>query len=155
MKHLVKKKLLKRESSHRKALILNLVCSFLKNEEIVTTKVRAKVASQFTEKLITKAKKFHQTKDKSKKLHYIRLVHRFIKDKEILYKIFVEISPRFLERNGGYTRIYKLGFRATIDSVETYLLRLTVSKTIDERIEWRKNFKELLKEKGYRSLKIT
>ncbi|HOJ62858.1 MAG TPA: 50S ribosomal protein L17 [Spirochaetota bacterium] len=103
MNHLEKFKKLNRTHSHRRALYRNMIESLLKHERITTTVVKAKEIRRIVEKIITRAKE--------KTLSNIRIVNRLIKNKAMLKRLFDEIGPRFVNRNGGYTRIYKLGKR--------------------------------------------
>jgi large subunit ribosomal protein L17 len=84
-------------------MLANLVSSLIAAEGIVTTEAKAKALRPVAEKVITKAKKGG--------LHRHRQVVSFLNDKEIAAKLFDEIGPRYAERNGGYTRILKLGPR--------------------------------------------
>ena len=81
----------------------NLVASLIAAEGIVTTEAKAKAVRPVAEKVITKAKKGG--------IHRHRQVMSFLGDKEMASKLFDEIGPRYAERNGGYTRILKLGPR--------------------------------------------
>mgnify|MGYP003500990095 FL=1 len=81
----------------------NLVSSLIAAEGIVTTEAKAKAVRPIAEKMITKAKKGG--------LHNHRQVVSYLNDKEIAAKLFDEVGPRYAERNGGYTRILKLGPR--------------------------------------------
>jgi len=81
----------------------NLVASLIAAEAIVTTEAKAKALRPVIEKVITKGKKGG--------LHNHRQVVSFIRDKDMASKLFDEIGPRYAERNGGYTRILKLGPR--------------------------------------------
>lgn len=87
-------------TSHRKAMLSNMVTDFFRHERIETTLPKAKELRPFAEKLITTAK----TND----LNARRKVLRVIKDKTVVSKLFDEIAPRFSERPGGYTRILKV-----------------------------------------------
>lgn len=88
--------------SYRKALIRHLAVSLFKYERIITTIARAKACRPFVEKIITLAKKeFSQ--------HRFRLVLSRLQNEHITHKIFKDIAPRFQDRNGGYTRILRLG----------------------------------------------
>ena len=89
--------------THEKAILANLVASLFAAEGIVTTEAKAKALRPVAEKVITKAKKGG--------LHRHRQVVAFIGDKDMTHKLFEEIAPRYAERNGGYTRILKLGPR--------------------------------------------
>ena len=104
MRHLnSKKKLGLTARNHRKAMLSNLVASFIKHKKIKTTHARAKELRRFIEPLITFAKKGD--------LHSRRQVLKKIKHKEIVQTLFNEIAPIYANRPGGYTRITKLGFR--------------------------------------------
>ena len=103
MRHLVKGRKLRRTSSHRKALLRNLVTSFLEKERVKTTLAKAKEARPLAEKMITLAKK--------NTLHTKRQALRFLTKEKTVKTLFEEIGPRFSERPGGYTRIVKIGPR--------------------------------------------
>jgi large subunit ribosomal protein L17 len=103
MRHRRKGRRLGRTSSHRIALLRNLAVSLFRHERIRTTDPKCRELRRFAEKLITKAKKGD--------LHNRRLAARHIQDEEVLQKLFDDLGPRFAERNGGYTRIVKLGPR--------------------------------------------
>ncbi len=90
-------------AAHQKAMFGNLVASLIAAEAIVTTEAKAKALRPVIEKVITKGKKGG--------LHNHRQVVSFIRDKDMAFKLFDEIGPRYAERNGGYTRILKLGPR--------------------------------------------
>lgn len=103
MRHLVKGRKLRRTTSHRKALLRNLVTSFMEKERLKTTLAKAKEARPLAEKMITLAKK--------NTLHTKRQALRFLTKETAVKKLFEEIGPRFTERPGGYTLIVKLGPR--------------------------------------------
>lgn len=90
-------------TKHRKAMFRNMVTDFFRFDKIKTTDTRAKELRRIAEKLITLAK------DAS--LHKRRQAAAYIRDNEVLKKLFDEIAPKFKDRPGGYTRITKLGFR--------------------------------------------
>ena len=115
MRHLVKGKRLRRNTAHRRALLRNLVTSFLEKERIRTTLAKAKATRPLAEKMITLAKK--------NTLHARRQALRFIFKKTVVKKLFDEIGPRFSERPGGYTRIVKVGPRAG-DGADMAILEL-------------------------------
>lgn len=119
MRHLVKGKKLRRNTAHRRALLRNLVTSFLEKERVRTTLAKAKATRPVAEKMITLAKK--------DTLHTRRLALRFIYKKPVVKKLFDEIGPRFSERPGGYTRIVKIGPRAG-DGAEMAILELLGSE---------------------------
>ena len=91
------------DSSHQKAMLGNLVASLVAAEYVVTTEAKAKALRPVAERMITKAKKGG--------VHNQRQVVAFIRDKDMASKLFTEIGPRYASRNGGYTRILKLGPR--------------------------------------------
>ncbi|MEO0258368.1 MAG: 50S ribosomal protein L17 [candidate division WOR-3 bacterium] len=103
MRHNRKTRTLGRNTSHRIAMIKNMVVSLIKNGRIETTEARAKEAKRFAEKMVTLGKKGD--------LHSRRLAFAFLRDDEALQKLFSEIAPKFNNRKGGYTRILKLGNR--------------------------------------------
>jgi large subunit ribosomal protein L17 len=90
-------------SSHQRLMMANLVSSLIAAEGITTTEAKAKALRPVAEKVITKAKKGG--------LHNHRQVVAYLNDKEIAAKLFEDVGPRYAERNGGYTRILKLGPR--------------------------------------------
>jgi large subunit ribosomal protein L17 len=89
--------------SHNRALMANLAAHLIAAEAITTTEAKAKALRPYVEKLVTKAK--HGG------LHRQRIVVARIHDRDMTHKLFAEIGPRYANRNGGYTRILKLGPR--------------------------------------------
>jgi len=102
MRHLNKKNRLARSSSARKALFKSLSGSLIEHEKIVTTKAKGRALKSHIEKLITKAKNKNLTSE--------RFLLRFL-PKPAVRKLLNEIAPRYKERNGGYTRLVKIGRR--------------------------------------------
>ena len=98
------------DAAHQRSMMANLAASLFAAKAIVTTEAKAKFLRPIAEKLITKAKKA-QTDDAARRLHQIRLIQSELRDKEMTHKLVNDIAPRFDERNGGYTRILKLGPR--------------------------------------------
>ena len=94
---------LSRRSAHRRALHRNMVSSLFRHERITTTKQKAMEIRRTAEKLITRAKE--------DTVHNRRETAKWIWDQAVLNKLFTEIGPRMKDRNGGYTRVMKLGFR--------------------------------------------
>ncbi len=92
-----------RATDHRKLMIRNLVTSLLKNGKIETTETRAKETRNAAEKMITLAKRGD--------LHARRQVLAYVTEEDVVTNLFNEIGPKYVDRNGGYTRIYKLGPR--------------------------------------------
>ena len=103
MRHKVAGRRLGRSSAHRKALFRNLVTELFRHEQIRTTEAKAKAIRPQAERLISLAKRGD--------LHARRMAARDVQDPEILRKLFDEIAERFEDREGGYTRVYKLGPR--------------------------------------------
>ncbi len=103
MRHKKLKGKLGRSSSHRSSLLANLSISLITHKKIETTYTKAKEVRRSIEKLVTIAK------DNS--LQAQREVQKVIRNKQASKILFEEISPKYLERKGGYTRIVKTGFR--------------------------------------------
>jgi large subunit ribosomal protein L17 len=97
------------DAAHQRLMMANLAASLFAAEGIVTTEAKAKALRPIAEKLITKARKADARPDT--KLHNIRQVVAYLGDREMTHKLFTEIGPRYADRNGGYTRILKLGPR--------------------------------------------
>jgi large subunit ribosomal protein L17 len=99
------------DAAHQKAMFGNLVASLIAAEGIVTTEAKAKALRPVIEKVVTKARRTAASDDKYMRQHQERQVVAFIRDKDMAYKLFEEIGPRYIDRQGGYTRILKLGTR--------------------------------------------
>ena len=114
MRHRKSGRKLGRKAAHRKALMANLAMALISNKKIKTTDPKAKELRSFIEPLITRAKKGD--------VHSRRQVFKYISHKPTVRELFNVIAPSFSERNGGYTRITKLGFRdndcAPISTIE-------------------------------------
>ena len=104
-----------RATAHRDATLRNLVTSLLENGKIETTVARAKETRCMAEKMITLGK--------ANTLHTKRQALAYITNKDVVFKLFDEIAPKYSERNGGYTRILKLGPRQG-DNAEVVFLEL-------------------------------
>ena len=103
MRHNKKGRKLGRKTAHRKALMSNLASALITNKRIKTTDAKAKELRKYIEPLVTFARKGD--------LHSRRQVLKKIRHKSIVRELFNNIGPTFSNRNGGYTRIIKLGFR--------------------------------------------
>ena len=125
MNHRIKGRKLGRNSSHRKSLFRNLSIALLNNETIRTTWPKAKELRPFVEKVITLAK--------IDSIANRRLAVSILGNEEIITKLFKEIGPRVVTRNGGYTRILKFGFRVG-DKAPMALMEL-VDKVAQTAIE--------------------
>ncbi len=115
MNHKVGFNPLSRTTAHRRAMTRNMVTSLLRFERITTTKAKALEVRRTAEKLITRSK--------VDSVHNRREAAKFIQDEKVLNKLFTEIGPRMKDRNGGYTRVLKLGFRQG-DAADVAILEL-------------------------------
>jgi len=122
MRHLKHRFQLGRKKEHRAALMSNMGAALLRHGRIQTTLPKAKALRPFIEKVITMAKKA-QGASPEKALHYRRLAMSRIKDKDAVATLFNERAAEFGERDGGYTRIYKLGTRVG-DAAEMAVIQL-------------------------------
>ena len=104
-----------RDTAHRTAMLRGMVTFLLENGRIETTVTRAKEVSAMTEKFITIAKE--------ENLHNKRLALAFITKEDVVNKLFKEIAPKYADRNGGYTRITKIGPRRG-DAAEMAIIEL-------------------------------
>lgn len=104
-----------RPTDQRKAMLRNLVTSFLRTGRIETTVTRAKETQRMAEKMITLAKRGD--------LHARRQVLAYVYDETVVKNLFEEIGPKYADRNGGYTRVLKMGPRRG-DGAEIALLEL-------------------------------
>lgn len=104
MRHNKSGKRLGRNSSHRKAMMRNMVTSLFAHEKITTTDIRAKELRKIADKMITLGKRGD--------IHARRQALQVIRDRKVVGKLFDMVAPRYKDRPGGYTRIIKLGQRA-------------------------------------------
>ncbi len=121
MRHRVAHRKLGRTSSHRLALLRNLATSLLDKERIRTTLAKAKELRPFAEKLITLARR------EENRVHARRLAGRHVQSNDVLKKLFDTLGPRFAGRNGGYSRILRLGPRKG-DGAEMAIVELVGSE---------------------------
>jgi large subunit ribosomal protein L17 len=127
---------LKRDVSARRALLRNLVTSVVMDERIETTIPKAKAAKPLVEKMITLAKEGT--------LHSRRQAASYLMTPESVKKLFDKLGPRFGQRNGGYTRIIRVGFRQG-DGAETCKLELVGSELVRRAGDRAKRREEKLK----------
>ena len=113
MRHRSKTAKLKRNASHRRALLANLACNLVEHGRIKTTLGKAKALRPVAEKLVTLAKRDD--------LHSRRLAIAFLRQKETVKKLFSEVAPASKDRQGGYCRITKLGARMS-DSAQMAII---------------------------------
>lgn len=110
------------KTAHRISLLANLSSSLIENGRIKTTLAKARALRPSIEKAITLAKKAHATDDVAKKVHYRRLAIARLRNKDAVKKLFDELVDQFVNRNGGYTRIYKLALPRLGDAAEMALI---------------------------------
>ncbi|MDR1458471.1 MAG: 50S ribosomal protein L17 [Puniceicoccales bacterium] len=108
MRHGKHRYLLGRKKEHRKALMANLARALFTHGKITTTLAKAKALRPFAEKMITLAKRANVASDQAVKLHFRRLAISSVRDVKAVGKLFDNGVTEFLNRSGGYTRIYKL-----------------------------------------------
>tara|TARA_B100000035_G_C20745728_1_gene441740 strand:+ start:24 stop:626 length:603 start_codon:yes stop_codon:yes gene_type:complete len=123
MRHSKRRHILGVSGPHRSAMLGNLSVALITHGRIKTTLAKAKALRPFIEKVITLAKKAHQANDAARTLHFRRLAISRIRDKKAVAELFDNKVSEFLERAGGYTRIYKLGQRIG-DAAEMALIEL-------------------------------
>jgi large subunit ribosomal protein L17 len=124
MRHQKKTIKLGRTAEHRKALLANQVCSLIEHQRIKTTLAKAKAARPLAERMVTLGKKGS--------LHARRTAFAVLRQKDAVKKLFDEIVPRTAERNGGYTRIVKLGQRKSDSAPIAYLEWVDAPVTVEE-----------------------
>jgi large subunit ribosomal protein L17 len=137
MRHRISGVKLGRDISGRRALLRSLVTAIVEEERITTTLPKAKATRPLVEKLITLAKEDN--------LHRRRQAAAFLMTKESVEKLFNKLGPRFNQRNGGYTRIVKLGWRKG-DGAETAKLELVGSELVKRAAERAARREEKLKQ---------
>jgi large subunit ribosomal protein L17 len=131
MRHRVEGRKLKRTASHRKALLQALATSLFRHKRIRTTEAKAKEARRFAEAIITRAKRAHvaEAAGGAVDVHARREVARHIHDNTVLRELFSEIAPKVATREGGYTRVVKLGQRLGDGA------RIAILELVDYNIE--------------------
>jgi len=123
MRHLKSGRQLSRNSSHRWALMRNLITALLREEKIRTTDPKAKELRRWVDRVITLGKQGT--------LHARRQVLSIVQDKAVVRKLFDTIGPRFKDRPGGYTRIVKIGIRRG-DAAQMSVIELVASENAKE-----------------------
>jgi large subunit ribosomal protein L17 len=123
MRHLKSGRQLSRNSSHRWALMRNLITALLREEKIRTTDPKAKELRRWVDRVITLGKQGT--------LHARRQVLSIVQDKAVVRKLFDTIGPRFKDRPGGYTRIVKVGIRRG-DAAQMSVIELVASENAKE-----------------------
>ncbi len=116
MFHLKKKNPLGRNAEHRKALLRNLAIELIKHKRIKTTVAKAKALKRYIEPILTRAKQ--------DTTHNRRYVFKHLQNKEAVKILFSDIAPKIMDRNGGYTRVLRLGMWRRGDNAEMALIEL-------------------------------
>ena len=127
MRHQKKTVKLGRKAEHRKALLANQVCSLIEHQRIRTTLAKAKAVRPLAEKMVTLGKKGS--------IHARRTAFAMLRQKDAVKKLFDEVAPRTADRNGGYTRIVKLGQRKSDAAPIAYLEWVDATLLIDQEID--------------------
>ncbi len=125
MRHQNKTAKLGRTAEHRKALLANQVCSLIEHQRIKTTLAKAKAVRPLAEKIVTLGK--------NGSLHARRNALSILRQKDAVKKLFDEIAPRSTDRNGGYTRIVKLGQRKSDSASMAFIEWVDAAKVIEEK----------------------
>ena len=126
MRHQKKTVKLGRTAEHRKALLANQVCSLIEHQRIKTTLAKAKAVRPLAEKMVTLGKKGS--------LHARRTALAVLRQKGAVKKLFEDIAPRSAERNGGYTRIVKLGARKSDSAPVAFIEWVDSPLVVDEPV---------------------
>jgi large subunit ribosomal protein L17 len=141
VRHRKKGRQLGRNTNHRRALFRSLVTSLLEHERIETTEAKAKEVRGFTERMITLGKQGD--------LHARRRALGFLRSKDVVSKLFLDVAGRFSERNGGYTRLIKtrrrLGDAASLVAIELVVKSGESAKTQSDQTEAGKGAKKVSK----------
>jgi large subunit ribosomal protein L17 len=124
MRHQKKRIKLGRKAEHRNALLANQVCSLIEHRRIKTTLAKAKAVRPLAERMVTLGK--------NGSLHARRTAFAYLRQKDAVKKLFDDIAPRSAERNGGYTRIIRLGQRKSDAAPIAYLEWVDAAVVVDE-----------------------
>src|SRR6202163_1664205 len=125
MRHQKKTVRLGRKADHRKALLANQVCSLIEHQRIKTTLAKAKAVRPLAEKMVTLGK--------NGSIHARRTAFSALRHKDAVKKLFDEIAPRRADRNGGYTRIVKLGQRKSDSASMAFIEWVDAAQVIEEK----------------------
>ena len=125
MRHQKKAIKLGRTAEHRKALLANQICSLIEHQRIKTTLAKAKAVRPLAEKMVTLGK--------NGSIHARRTALAMLRQKDAVKKLFDDIAPRSTERNGGYTRIVKLGRRKSDSAFMAFIEWVDAAQVIEEK----------------------
>jgi large subunit ribosomal protein L17 len=143
MRHQKANKKLGMDSSHRKAMLRNMVTSLIEHERITTTDTRAKELRRIADRMVTLGKRGG--------LHALRQALEVIRLKSVAKKLFDEIAPRYKDIHGGYTRIVKIGHRHG-DNAPVSIIEFTIQKPEEKKAE-KKSEKKAEKATGKKTVK--
>ncbi len=129
MRHLKTGRKLNRTSSHRRALFRNLAAALLQHESIRTTNPKALELRKVADRLISLAKR-----NSADSTHAMRLAFAYLRDKDVVKKLFADIGGRYAEISGGYTRVLKIGRRKG-DAAPMAIIELTQKKEAKEEVK--------------------
>ena len=125
MRHQKKTIKLGRTAEHRKALLANQVCSLIEHQRIKTTLAKAKAVRPLAERMVTLGK--------NGSIHARRTALATLRQKNAVRKLFDDIAPRSAERNGGYTRIIKLGYRKSDSAPMAFIEWVDMAEILEEK----------------------
>jgi large subunit ribosomal protein L17 len=125
MRHRKKTIKLGRTAEHRKALLANQVCSLIEHQRIKTTLAKAKAARPLAERMVTLGK--------NGSIHARRTALATLRQKRAVKKLFDDVAPRSAERNGGYTRIVKLGQRKSDSAPMAFIEWVDMTEVVEEK----------------------
>ena len=125
MRHQKKTIKLGRTAEHRKALLANQVCSLIEHQRIKTTLAKAKAVRPLAERMVTLGK--------NGSIHARRTALATLRQKNAVRKLFDDIAPRSAERNGGYTRIVKLGQRKSDSAPMAFIEWVDMAEVLEEK----------------------
>jgi large subunit ribosomal protein L17 len=125
MRHQKKTIKLGRTAEHRKALLANQVCSLIEHQRIKTTLAKARAVRPLAERMVTLGK--------NGSIHARRTALATLRQKNAVKKLFDDIAPRSAERNGGYTRIVKLGYRKSDSAPMAFIEWVDIAEVVEEK----------------------
>ncbi len=125
MRHQKKTIKLGRTAEHRKALLANQVCSLIEHQRIKTTLAKAKAVRPLAERMVTLGK--------NGSIHARRTALATLRQRNAVKKLFDDIAPRSAERNGGYTRIVKLGYRRSDSACMAFIEWVDMAEVVEEK----------------------
>src|SRR6266704_6880914 len=134
MRHQKKTVRLGRKADHRKAMLANQVCNLIKHQRIKTTLAKAKAVRPLAEKMVTLGK--------NGSIHARRTAFSTLRHTDAVKKLFDEIAPRSTERNGGYTRIVRLGQRKSDSASMAFIEWVDAAVVVEEKPDEEKKHKE-------------